>query len=136
MSRLMALDYGSVRIGVAVSDLTGTLAQPVGNVDARGDVLAQLRELCQRYQVERIVIGLPRHLNGSEGESARLARELGESIRTQLQREVVYLDERLTSAAAERLLLEADLSRQKRRAKVDRLAAALILQNYLDSQPG
>lgn len=132
--RIVALDIGSVRTGVALSDGLGLTAQPLGFVLMKADWLEALRALLSPYSVGQLIVGLPRHLSGDEGESALRAREKGREAGELLGLEPVFIDERMTSVVANRVLLEADLSRGKRKSKVDALAAALILQNYLDGQ--
>ena len=136
MERVLGIDYGTVRIGLAVSDLTGLLATPLDPVDGRqqDDACERIKKLCEERQIGRLVVGLPRHMDGSEGQSADEARALGDKLSEMTGLQVVYLDERMTSMAAERILIEADMSRKKRKEKIDGLAAAIILQTYLDQQ--
>ncbi len=132
--RILALDVGAKRIGLAVSDPLGITAQGLGVVirKDRAEVLAQLLEVARKWQVQRVVVGLPRHLDGRLGDAApgilKLASDLGEALGVR----VVPWDERLTTVEAERVLLQADLSRRRRRQVLDQQAAVLILQNYLD----
>lgn len=134
--RILALDVGTKRIGLAVSDPLGFTAQGLGVLERKGwdRDLATLVEMARPYRVQEIVVGLPRHMDGRLGEQAEeilaLARALGEALGVQ----VATWDERLTTVAAERLLIEADLSRRKRRRVVDQVAASLILQAYLDGR--
>jgi putative pre-16S rRNA nuclease len=132
--RILALDVGSKRIGLAVSDPLGITAQGVGVLirQDRGMLLADLVEVARKWEVQRVVVGLPRHLDGRPGDAVpeilALAGDLGETLGVP----VVTWDERLTTAEAERVLLQADLSRRRRRQVLDQQAAVLILQNYLD----
>lgn len=132
--RILALDVGTKRIGLAVSDPLGISAQGLGVLARKGrpEVLAQLLEVARKWQVQRVVVGLPRHLDGRLGSAApeilELARDLGEALGVP----VVTWEERLTTVEAERVLLQADLSRRRRRQVLDQQAAVLILQNYLD----
>lgn len=132
--RVMALDIGEKRIGVAVSDPLGQTALPVGTVERRSREkdLEALIALVRRYQVETLVIGLPCRLNGTLGPAAERVKEFGGLLAERLDLPVHYWDERLTTAAAERVLLAADLSRRRRRRVIDQVAASLILQSYLD----
>lgn len=133
-TRILGLDVGEKRIGLAVSDPLGITAQGLKVLIRRGGEydLVQLLEVAREYQVTEIVVGLPRHMNGRPGkmvpEILDLARALGEAMGAT----VIPWDERLTTAEAERVLLQADLSRRRRRQVVDQLAAVLILQGYLD----
>ena len=132
--RILALDVGEKRIGLAVSDPLGLTAQGLGVVERRGwdQDLARLVAVAREWRVQEVVVGVPRHLDGRPGaqvpEILELARALGEVLDVQ----VTPWDERLTTREAERVLLQADLSRRRRRQVVDRLAAVLILQAYLD----
>jgi len=125
---------GAKRIGLAVSDPLGITAQGLGVLTRkdRSEVLAQLLEVARKWQVQRVVVGLPRHLDGRLGDAApeilALASDLGEALGVR----VVTWEERLTTVEAERVLLQADLSRRRRRQVLDQQAAVLILQNYLD----
>lgn len=136
MGRLLGLDFGTVRVGAAISDVLGTIAQPLPFFPAgnRKACVAAIAQLCRERGVTRIVLGLPRHLDGREGDSSAHARQFGTAVGAATGLPVDFLDERLTTVAAERLLIAADLSREKRRQKVDSLAAAMLLQDYLDRQ--
>lgn len=135
MGRTMGLDVGDVRIGVAVSDLLGLTAQGIETYTRKDDAadMAHFKELAQRQDVERIVCGLPKNMNGTEGPQAEKVRAFAESLKEELALPLVFWDERLTTVSAERTLLEADMSRKKRRQVVDKIAAVVILQGYMDS---
>jgi putative Holliday junction resolvase len=131
----MALDLGSRRIGVAVSDAAAVIAQPLTTLEAgRGGAfpLDELRRLLAERGAEGLVIGLPRNMDGSHGPAAQAAEALAARLREELHIPVEMWDERLTSAQAERLLVEAGVRRKRRRGATDRIAAALILQGFLD----
>ncbi|MGB9661194.1 MAG: Holliday junction resolvase RuvX [Moorellaceae bacterium] len=132
--RIMGLDIGDRTIGVALSDPLGWTAQSLTTIrrSHTEEDLAALSKLVQEYEVGRIVVGLPLSLNGTWGPQAQKVKEFVHKLGKILAVPVVLWDERLTTAAAERILLEADLSRRRRKGIVDRLAAALILQSYLD----
>ena len=134
--RVLALDIGTVRIGVALSDELGLTAQPPGSLAADDPEAAvrEVRRLCREHGVGRIVVGLPRTLDGREGPAAAAARRWIERLERAVGVPVIAWDERLTTAAAERALIAADVSRRRRRRVVDQMAAALILQSYLDSR--
>src|SRR5204863_9017625 len=131
--RIAALDVGEARIGVAVSDELGITAQPVGvvrRVGGRRDV-EELGRVLAPYTPERLVVGLPLNMNGSEGPQAARVRAFATRVAEALGLPLEFWDERLTTVAAERALLEADVSRRRRREVIDKVAAALILQGYL-----
>jgi putative Holliday junction resolvase len=133
VSRYLGVDYGTLRIGLAVSDALGLTAQPL-EVVARKDLTEALRRVAQEYDIERVVVGLPTSLGGHESDSAFGARELGAQIASLLGVEVDYVDERFTSRMAEGALLESGMRRRDRKATVDKVAAAIILQTYLDTR--
>ena len=127
--RILAIDHGSKRIGIAVSDELKVIAQPLEFIAAEpfADVLARLRELIRDKQVEIILVGMPRNMDGSYGPAA-LKGALTVAIRT--------WDERLTSAQANRVLIQGNVRRDKRKQNVDKMAAAILLQSYLDGLTG
>jgi putative Holliday junction resolvase len=134
----LALDLGSRRIGVAISDDSGTIAVPLRTLEVgkRGDFpLAALRELVVERGVGGIVVGWPRRLDGSAGPEAEAAQAVAARLGAELGLPVELWDERLTSVEAERLLIEAGVRRKKRRGATDRIAATLILQGFLDHRP-
>jgi len=132
----MGLDVGSKTVGVAISDALGMTAQPHSTLrrkNLQADLEA-LAELAKAHEVQQCVVGLPLHMNATEGTSAQEARKLGERLHAHTGLPVHYWDERLTSAMAERVLLQANLSRDKRKQVINHLAAALILQSWLEAQ--
>ena len=133
MSRCLGIDYGSKRVGLALSDPLGITARPL-DVVARASLDDRVAELVASEDVGTIVVGLPTGLSGEEGDSAVAARELGEELRELTGLPVVYVDERLTSRIAESSLLESGMKRRERRENVDKVAAAVILQSYLDQE--
>src|SRR5262245_49697864 len=135
--RIAALDVGDVRIGIAVSDELGLTAQGVGVVERRGGKrdLEALAGRLAPYQPERLVVGLPLNMNGTEGPRAAKVRAFATRAAEHLALPLEFWDERLTTVAAERALLEADVSRRRRRALIDQVAATIILQAYLDRRP-
>ncbi|MET3558559.1 putative Holliday junction resolvase [Streptococcus rupicaprae] len=135
--RIMGLDVGSKTVGVAVSDPLGFTAQGLEIIpidEAKSEFgLERLAELIKQYQVTKIVIGLPKNMNNTEGPRVEASRAYGDMVAERFGLAVDYQDERLTTVAAERMLVEqADLSRNKRKKVIDKLAAQLILQNYLE----
>lgn len=135
--RILGLDVGDRTIGVAVSDELGWTAQGVEVIrrtDWEADV-KRLRELAGSYGVSFIVVGYPKNMNGTIGPRAEMAAEFAEKVKEALDIPVKLWDERLTTMEAERMLISADVSRAKRRKVIDKMAAALILQNYLQAHP-
>lgn len=135
MSRYLGLDYGTKRIGVAISDGLGLTARPL-EVVTRDELADYLRHLVEEYPVEGVVVGLPTGLAGHEGDSAIGARRLAEDVGELLGVPVDLVDERFTSRMAEKSLLEAGMKRRRRKETVDKVAAAIILQTFLDRQTG
>ncbi len=133
--RILGIDYGDVRIGIAVSDLTGMIAQSAGVISGRdeGKRLGELDSYFEKYKPETVVLGYPLNMNGTKGERAEKSEAFAELLKSRYNVKVVLWDERLSSMAAHRTLEEAGISGKKRKGKVDPLAAAFILQGYLDS---
>ncbi|MCI1856614.1 MAG: Holliday junction resolvase RuvX [Sporolactobacillus sp.] len=136
--RIMGLDFGSVTVGIAVSDPLGLTAQGIETihyVENRKDRLfARIGRLIEDYAVESLIVGLPRDLIGTESERAAASHNFARSLHRKFALPVELWDERLTTAAAERVLIDADLSRRKRKKVIDMQAAVLILQSYLDKK--
>lgn len=134
-SRILALDPGTKRIGVAVSDEMGWIAQPLETFERRSieEDVAHIRELVLRHDVNQIVLGLPLRLHGQAGPEAENVRRFIERLEQDLKIPIVAWDERLTSKSAEDMLIGAGVSRKKRKGVVDRVAAAILLQSYLDA---
>lgn len=135
--RVLGLDHGTVRIGVALSDELGIIAQPLEFVPAEpfDAALDRIRQLVQERQVELIVVGMPRNMNGTYGPAAQKARDFMDAVAKLGLAPVRAVDERLTTAQADRLMVAAGVRREKRRQKVDQMAAAILLQSFLDSAP-
>jgi putative Holliday junction resolvase len=134
--RTLGLDYGTKTIGVAVSDGLGLTAQTVTTIrrtSLKAD-LAALKELVSEYEAERFVVGLPLNMDGSEGPRAEATRKFADTLTQALGLPVELVDERLSTVAAQRTLLEADLSRARRREVIDQMAAQFILQGWLDAR--
>lgn len=129
----MALDYGEVRIGIAFSDLLKTIASPFQTYKRKGEKqdLEFFSALSKENDVELIVVGLPKNMDGTEGERAIKTREFGEKIKEATNLNVVYVDERLTSIEAEEMLIQSGMRREKRKEIIDKIAASLILESYL-----
>lgn len=137
MTRVLALDIGTVRIGVAVSDPLGMFAQGIAVLDAGREWLAGLDRLVEQYGPERLLVGNPLRTDGSRGPEALRVEALAEELAERYPGlEVELYDERFSTTIATRALLEGDVSRKKRKGKVDKVAAALILQSWLDRRGG
>ncbi len=132
--RVMGLDVGEKTIGVAVSDPMGWTAQGVKVIRRVGKKKdwSELKRLIDEYEVETLVIGIPRRTDGSYGPEADAVRRFGDRTAAHFRIPVEYWDERFSTVAAERVLLEGDVSRKKRRPVIDKVAASIILQSYLD----
>lgn len=133
----IALDVGDVRIGVAVSDLLGITANPRETyVRKKNDVDADIAYFCEyakREDADAFVLGLPKNMDGTEGPRAEVTRQFGDMLEKASGISVYYQDERLTTVSAERMLIDADVRREKRKKVIDKVAATIILQAYLDS---
>lgn len=134
--RSMGIDYGSRRVGVALSDPMGILASGLETIQRRGEddaaVIRRLAELCTVYEVKRIILGLPRRTDGKSGEAEQSARDFAAGLAEKTGLEVIFADERYTTVLAGRIMREAGIKREKRRALVDQIAAEIILQDWLD----
>lgn len=136
--RIMGLDYGSKTVGVAISDPLGLTAQGIETIWRKEEnklrrTCARIEELISEYGVEKIVLGLPKHMNNDIGDRAEKSLEFGEMLKRRTGLEVVMWDERLTTAQAERTLMEGKVRREDRKQYIDKIAAVFILQGYLDS---
>ncbi len=134
--RAIGLDLGSKTVGVALSDLMRMIAQPKTTIRFESDdyetAIAEVVKIIKENDVTTIVLGLPKHMNGDIGERAQISLDFGKKLEELLNMEVIYWDERLTTAAANRILLQADVSRKNRKKVIDQMAAVQILQGYLD----
>lgn len=135
--RTLGLDLGSRTCGVAVSDIMGMIARPVETIRFEEDdyelCLEKLQKHIKEFQIKKVVLGLPKHMNGDIGIRGEISIQFKEMLESQ-GLEVILWDERLTTVAATRILISADVSRKKRKQVVDQMAAVGILQNYLDSK--
>jgi putative Holliday junction resolvase len=134
--RALGIDHGTKRIGIAISDELGMIAQPLEFIPAEpfADFLKRLKEIIRDKQVEQLVLGMPRNMDGSYGPAALKVQEFAAVLRDSVAVPLAFWDERLTSAQANRFLIEANVRRDKRKEKVDKTAAAILLQSYLDSR--
>jgi putative holliday junction resolvase len=132
--RILAIDYGTKRVGLALSDETGTIAQPLGLLPAEpaAKLFDLLKETVAQRKVEEIVVGIPRNMNGTYGPAADKTREFVAALKQVVTIPVQTWDERLTTVQANRFLIETGMRRQQRKERVDQTAAAILLQSYLD----
>jgi putative Holliday junction resolvase len=132
--RILALDHGTKRVGVAVSDETKTIAQPLEYISAEpfGPFLERLKKILLEKEIDLILIGMPRNMDGSYGPAAQKVETFVGVLKTAVTVPIKLWDERLTSAMANRILIEGRVRRDKRKEKVDKMAAAILLQSYLD----
>ncbi|MEX2140999.1 MAG: Holliday junction resolvase RuvX [Pirellulales bacterium] len=134
--RLAGVDFGTVRIGIAVTDFEQRLASPFENYTRRGEVAdaRYFRKLADEERIDRFIVGLPVHLSGDESGKSLEARRFGEWLAKVTGRPVEFFDERYTSSEAERMLLDMHLTKKRRKEKLDKLAAQILLTAYLESQ--
>ena len=132
--RKMCLDYGDVRIGIAMSDMLGIIASGLETYTRKDEQtdLEYISKLIKDNSVDTVVIGLPINMDGTSGTRVEVTKAFGEKLGAMTTAKVVYMDERLSSVSAEKLLIEADVRRDKRKQVIDKLAATIILQYYLD----
>jgi putative Holliday junction resolvase len=137
MSCYLGIDYGTKRIGLSLSNPEETIASPLTTLGASGrvadDVQAVLR-VAREYEIEGLVVGLPLNMDGTEGKQAKITRRFGDELAKAMDEPVHFWDERLSSFAAKELLEPAELTRKKRKARLDRVAAQVILQSFLDAK--
>lgn len=136
--RIMGLDYGAKTVGVAISDELLVTAQPLETIGRERETklrrtFARLEALMDEYQVEKIVVGLPKKLNNEEGERCIKTREFARRLEERTGLEVIFWDERLSTAAADQVLAEANVRKDQRKKVIDKIAASIILENYLQS---
>lgn len=134
--RVLAIDHGAKRMGIALSDETATIAQPLEFIPAEpfADFLNRLKQILAEKQVAQILVGMPRNMDGSYGPAALKVQEFVAVLKETIVIPIKTWDERLTSAQANRMLIQADVRRDKRKQRVDAAAAAILLQSYLDSR--
>ena len=135
MKRLLGIDLGEARIGLAISDELGMLAHPLETIHLKkvSDAVGHIARIVERDEIKTIVLGLPRNMDGTYGHAAQKSRAFADRLRAQIPCEVLLWDERLTSVAAQRALHESGRNIKQSRAVIDQVAAQLILQGYLDS---
>lgn len=137
MGRIMGLDVGDVTIGVAISDLLFLTAQSITTIFRKGikKDLLELEKLIEEYEIEKVVIGLPKNMNNTLGPQGEKVIKFSEKFKKKFSNiEVIFQDERLTTVSAEKILIEADMKRKNRKNVIDKVAASYILQTYLDTK--
>lgn len=134
--RILGIDYGNKRVGIAVSDAFGWTAQPLATLKMHGhqELLTEIKKYIKKYNVEEIIVGMPYNMDGSRGKRAEITQSFINFLTKKIVLPIKLQDERLTTSQAKNILLEADVSRAGRKKVIDKLAAALILQSYLDSK--
>ncbi len=136
----MGLDYGSKTVGVALSDELGITAQPIMTIGRKSEnklrkTLAQIEELIDAYEVSFVVLGYPKNMDNTEGARVEATKEFKEHLERRTGIDVILWDERLTTAESERILMESGVRREHRKEYIDKMAAAIILQSYMDANP-
>ena len=137
--RIIGLDYGSKTVGVAISDELGITAQGIETITRKEEnklrkTLARIEALIEEYNVEEIVLGLPKNMNNTEGERVEACREFASMLERRTGLQVIMWDERLSTVSANKVLMESGVRRENRKAVIDKIAATFILQGYLDSK--
>lgn len=134
--RILCLDVGEKRIGVAVSDELGITAQGLGTVErkqnSKDEDIEEIRKIVEKYNVDKIILGLPKNMDGTLGQSGKMVEDYAKKLQSCLNIDLGFWDERLSTVSAERVLIDADISRKKRKSVIDKLSAVIILQSYLD----
>ena len=135
MSRILAIDYGDVRVGLALSDLTCTIAQPFKtlNYDDMDHLINQLSEIINEKQVNKVVVGIPYNMKGDDTQQTTKVREFVSILEQKLGYEIIFVDERLTSSEAEKFMHKMDIKTGFNKDKIDKIAASIILQEYIDT---
>ena len=135
MSRILAIDYGDVRVGLALSDLTCTIAQPFKtlNYDDMDHLINQLSEIINEKQVNKVVVGIPYNMKGDDTQQTTKVREFVSILEQKLGYEIIFVDERLTSSEAEKFMHQMDIKTGFNKNKIDKIAASIILQEYIDT---
>ncbi|MCK4463432.1 MAG: Holliday junction resolvase RuvX [Candidatus Omnitrophica bacterium] len=132
--RILGIDIGSKRTGIAISDELGITAQGLNTIESEKDLISRLKDIIKSEGVNEVVIGLPLNMNGSAGPQAEKAIKFCDLLKEEISIPVKLWDERMTTVEVERVMIEADISRHKRKKKIDKLAAQVMLQSYLNSQ--
>lgn len=131
--RYLAIDYGLKRTGFAICDPAETICSPLEVFEGQNGLIARIKKISDEYQADAILIGLPLNMDGTEGKQSQIVRAFAVEVKKALGLEIFFQDERLTSHTAERMMIDADLTRKKKKKRLDAVAAATILQAFLDN---
>lgn len=136
MERILGLDVGDVYIGVALSDPFGMIAQSLTTIKriSKEQTYGEIKELIDKYDVKKVVAGLPKNMNNTLGPQSEKVMKFAEKLKNKYKIELIYVDERMTTLSAEKVLIEGSVRRENRKKYIDRIAATYILQTYLDTQ--
>ncbi|ERT62205.1 Holliday junction resolvase RuvX [Peptoniphilus sp. BV3C26] len=136
MGRILGLDVGDVYIGVALSDPFGMIAQSLTTIKriSKDQTYGEIKELIDKYDVKKVVAGLPKNMNNTLGPQSEKVMKFAEKLKNKYKIELIYVDERMTTLSAEKVLIEGSVRRENRKKYIDRIAATYILQTYLDTQ--
>ncbi|MDQ0274025.1 putative Holliday junction resolvase [Peptoniphilus koenoeneniae] len=136
MERILGLDVGDVYIGVALSDPFGMIAQSLTTIKriSKDQTYGEIKELIDKYDVKKVVAGLPKNMNNTLGPQSEKVMKFAEKLKNKYKIELIYVDERMTTLSAEKVLIEGSVRRENRKKYIDRIAATYILQTYLDTQ--
>lgn len=136
MERILGLDVGDVYIGVALSDPFGMIAQSLTTIKriSKDQTYGEIKELIDKYDVKKVVVGLPKNMNNTLGPQSEKVMKFAEKLKNKYKIELIYVDERMTTLSAEKVLIEGSVRRENRKKYIDRIAATYILQTYLDTQ--
>ena len=132
--RYLGIDYGQKRTGLAICDEKELIASPIAVITGQNDLVRRIADFAEREQVGAVVVGLPLNMDGTEGKAAKVARKFGAKLADALGIQVLFHDERLSSFDAQQKLIETDFSRKKKKKRIDAIAAASILQSFLDQK--
>ena len=135
--KILGLDLGSKTLGIAISDALGLTAQGIEtynfNENQYNDAIKRVRDITQNEKIEKIILGYPKNMNGTIGERGKISENFGKKLEEELDIKVILWDERMSTLQAEKILIDANMSRQKRKKVIDKMAAVVILQSYLNS---
>src|SRR5690554_5604929 len=135
--KILGLDLGSRTLGIAISDALGLTAQGIEtynfNENQYNDAIKRVRDITQNEKIEKIILGYPKNMNGTIGERGKISENFGKKLEEELDIKVILWDERMSTLQAEKILIDANMSRQKRKKVIDKMAAVVILQSYLNS---